>query len=246
MKKLIAALLALVMVFSLAACGEKPDDTQTPDDNGSVVTPTEEKNEAQGFDSEETQAQPPVTGGLTVEALRKHPETPADQFIYSECLDQDGLRIDQYIGTDDIVVVPAEIDGRPVVAIAVVCFGNDSIVRGIVIPESVKEMEEVFTNNGNLEIIIAEGLETLGYGLFVFCSNLREVVLGDNVTAIRQSVFNGCYALEKVNIPATLTEMTEAEAFSTFNGLTNLTIYCEAGSYIEQIAAQFGIPCVNE
>lgn len=246
MKKMIAALLALVMVFSLAACGEKSDDTQVPDDNTSVVTPTEENNEDQGSDSEEDQAQLPVAGDLTVEALRKHPETPADQFIYSECLDQDGLRIDQYIGTDDIVVVPAEIDGRSVVDIAVVCFGNDSIVRGIVLPESIKYVHEVFINNANLELVIAEGLEIVGFGLFTNCANLREVVLGDNVTAIEESAFGSCLSLEKLNIPATLTEMTDAEIITSFYSTPLVTIYCEAGSYIEQVAIDHQIPYVNE
>lgn len=246
MKKLIAALLALVMVFSLAACGEKPVDTQTPDDNGSVVTPTEEKNEDQGSDSEETQAQLPVTGELTVEALRQYPETPASEFVYELCNEAGDIRILEYLGSDDIVVIPGEIDGRPVVDMAVVCFGNESIVRGIVLPKSMKYVHEVFINNANLELVIAEGLETVGYGLFTNCANLREVVLGDNVIAIEESAFGNCPSLEKVNIPATLTEMTEAEIITSFYTTLKLTIYCEAGSYIEQVAIDHQIPYVNE
>lgn len=246
MKKLIAALLALVMVFSLAACGDKPDDTQTPDEGGSVVTPTENQEEVQPTESEDEQANLPMTDGLTVDALRNYPVTPASQFVYEQCNEGTAMKILSYIGTDDIVVIPAEIDGLPVEQIAILCFANDSTVRGVLIPESVKELEETFINNTYIEIVIAEGAERLGTGLFVYCSSLREVVLGDNLVSIGESVFSGCDSLEKVNIPASLTEMTEAEAFSTFYGLTNLTIYCEEGSYIEQIAAQFDIPCVYE
>ena len=244
MKKLIAALLALVMVFSLAACGDKPDDTNTPDDPDISATPTDTQDQEQSTEKEENNT--PVSGPLTVDDLRNHPETPASQFVYSESMENDGIQIDMYIGTDDIVVVPAEIDGRPVVDIAVVCFGNESIVKGIVIPESIKYIHEVFINNANLELVIAEGMETVGYGLFTNCANLREVVLGDNVVAIEESAFGNCPSLEKVNIPATLTEMTNAEIISSFYSTPKLTIYCEAGSYIEQVAIEHQIPYVNE
>ena len=246
MKKLIAALLALVMVFSLAACGDKPDNTQTPDEGGSVVTPTENQEEVQPTESEDEQANLPMTDGLTVDVLRNYPETPASQFVYEECFEGTGMRIVSYEGNDDVVVIPAEIDGLPVLDIAVYCFGNESTVRGVLIPESVKSLDEVFNNNDDLELVIAEGLETLGYALFNYCTNLREVVLGDNVTCIEECAFGTCSSLEKLSIPASLTELSEEAIFTCFVMNKTMTISCEAGSYIEQVAIDYNIPYVNE
>ena len=54
-------------------------------------------------------------------------------------------------------------------------------MRAVLIPESVKELEEVFTNNESVELVICEGvIRTLGL-TFGNCSNLRQVVLGKNV-----------------------------------------------------------------
>ena len=48
MKKILALVLALIMVLSLAACGEKPVETQAPANNdtpGEAQTPAEKKPE---------------------------------------------------------------------------------------------------------------------------------------------------------------------------------------------------------
>ena len=42
MKKLIAMLLALMMVLSLGACGDKPAETTAPADGGGETKPVEE------------------------------------------------------------------------------------------------------------------------------------------------------------------------------------------------------------
>lgn len=239
MKKIIAMLLALTMVLALAACGGDPVETNSGVESGPVQQPTDPV-------AEETKPQASVSGKVTEDALRKHDVTDGSDFTYGLSMKYDGIRIEEYNGSDELVVIPEEIDGYAVVEVAKYTFGNDSVARGVLIPETVKEIKELFVNSTNIELVIAEGLEVVGYGAFTNCSALREVILGDNVVNIGELAFSACPALEKVNIPATLEAMTEYERANAFFNCENLTIYGEAGSFIEGVANELGIPFVAE
>lgn len=242
MKKLIAILLALIMVLALAACGGEPGETAS----GGEAGQTEPRDQEQNPEQTQPQAQTPSVGDLTVEALKVLPETPASEFTYSTSLNYDGIQIDSYTGTDDIVVIPQQIDGRNVVEVAGYCFANDSQVRAVLIPDTVVEITNTFVNNTVVELVIAEGVETFGFSVFNNCTALKEVVMGDSVHTIEKTSFFFCTALEKLNIPASLTEMNEEQKASAFLGCEKLTIYGEAGSYIESVANELGIPFVAE
>ena len=243
MKKIIAMLLALTMVLALAACGGDPKETTPGNDPIQQTTPVEN----QGNDPVETepQVQNPTKEELTVEYLKSLPETPVEDFEVGRGSDGVGYCILAYVGDSDVVVIPAEIEGRPVTELAKGVFDNDSAVRGVLIPESVKEIGELFVNSTAVELVVAEGLEVVGYGAFTN-SSVREVKLGDNVLAMDVTAFGACGKLEKVYIPASLTDMTSDEVRMAFSACKNLTIYGEAGSFIEGVANELGIPFVAE
>lgn len=243
MKKIIAMLLALTMVLALAACGGDPKETNPGNDPIQQTTPVED----QGNDPVETepQVQNPTKVELTVEYLKSLPETPVEDFEVGRGSDGVGYCIIEYIGDSDVVVIPAEIEGRPVTELAKYVFGNDSAVRGVLIPESVKEIGELFVNSTAVDLVVAEGLEVVGYGAFT-SSSVREVKLGENVLALDVTAFGGCSNLEKVNIPASLTDMPIEDVENAFMFCKNLTIYGEAGSFIEGVANELGIPFVAE
>ncbi|MBR5293167.1 MAG: leucine-rich repeat protein [Oscillospiraceae bacterium] len=243
MKKIIAMLLALTMVLALAACGGEPKETNG-NDPVQQTTPVEN----QGNDPVETepQAQNPSKVELTVEYLKSLPETPAEEFEYGMNWDDDGIIIRAYNGNSDIVVIPAEINGLPVKEIAGYVFANECPIRGILIPESVKVIDEVFGNNSGTELVVAEGVEVIAYNSFNNCAVLKQVKLGENIQTIEEIAFFNCRALEKLNISSSLTEMSDDAKGSAFLGCSNLTIYGEAGSFIEGVANELGIPFVAE
>ena len=244
MKKIISMLLVLTLMVGLAACGGSSNDT-TP--SGNNPAETQNQGGATGQTQLETKPQESgFSGEITEELLRSWPETPATEFSYEKSLNYEGIRVETYMGSDNIVVIPAEIDGEPVVEVASYCFANDSIVQGVMIPETVKEISELFINNKSVEVVIAEGVQVFGYASFHNCPTMRIMVMGDCVTEIGSMCFFGCEALQELHIPATLTQMTsEAEAVA-FAACPNMTIYGEVGSYIETVANQQGIPFVAE
>ena len=234
MKKIITILLTLTLALTLTAC----------DDNSKEPSNDIQKNDSTS--QSESQTNKPYNEELTIEYLKSLPETPVEEFDYDSNWDDDGIVIIRYNGNSDVVVIPNEIEGRPVKELAKYAFGNDSSVRGVVIPKSVKETRETFVNNKAIELVVAEGLETVGYGTFVNCPALKQIKLGDNVLKIDVTAFSFCSKLEKINIPSSLTNTTSSDIKITFMYSPNLTIYGESGSFIEGVAQELGIPFIAE
>lgn len=242
MKKIISLLLVLTLMLGLAACGGSNNET-TPGGNQPAET------QGQSGNAEQTQPQSQqsgFSGEITEEILRSWPETPASDFLYGDSLNYDGIRVDTYLGSDDIVVIPAEIDGKPVVEITSHCFANDSKVRGVVIPDTVTKIEAMFGNNKCIEMVIAEGVQVFGNDSFLYCDALKNVFMGDNVVEIVGMCFTGCESLQELHIPATLVNLDDTAEAWGFSLCPNLTIYGEAGSYIETVANAQGVPFVAE
>ena len=139
-----------------------------------------------------------------------------------------------------MVVIPAEIEGKPVTALYNYVFANDSPVRAVLIPESVKEIEEVFTNNETVELVICEGVtRTLGL-TFGNCSNLQQVIFGKDLQELGGiGTFGNCTKLKELHFTQTLTNIDDE---LVFEGCDNLTIYAPAGSYAESFANENNIP----
>lgn len=255
-KKMMALVLALVMVLSLAACGsDAGNDTQNPGSSGNNAQPGENQ-ENPGNTGSETETQPggsqqggtdyPVLKEITVEALADYPAAQEGDFLYDISDSGNGIAIHTYTGSNEIVVIPDTIDGKVVEQIGNLTFANESTVRAVVIPETVTELKEVFANNVCVEVIIARGVTHIKESAFLYCPNLHTVELSDQIVEIGVTAFCFCSSLKELHISSTLTEMTVDAQASAFTGCDNLTIYGEAGSFIETVCSEQNIPFVAE
>ena len=95
------------------------------------------------------------------------------------------------------VVIPAEINGKPVTTIGKLAFEDRYEITKIVVPDTVRMIES---------------------GAFRGCENLTEIVLPDTVESIGAEAFSGCCRLVNFTVPTAVTEI-RAE---TFKGCTNL------------------------
>lgn len=243
MKKIISLLLVLTLMLGLAACGGSNETTPGGDQ------PAETQN--QGGSAQQTQPQtqpqqPAFSGEITEEILRGWPETPASDFSYENSLEFDGIKVTAYHGSEDIVVIPAQIDGKNVVEVVSLCFGNDSTVRAVRFPETVTSCWGVFSNNNCVEIVIAEGLQEIGYATFLDCKSLHTILLSDHITAIGESAFANCFVLKELRLPDYLVDPDEEDLYAAFFGCMELTIYGDEGSMIQTIADLLGISFVAE
>ena len=82
--------------------------------------------------------------------------------------------------------------------------------------------EYSFYNNSVVtEIIIPEGVESIGKSAFEGCKNLRKIVLPSSLKKIGDSAFKNCSSLESMTIPNGV-EIINAETFSGCTELNNI------------------------
>ncbi len=73
------------------------------------------------------------------------------------------------------------------------------------------------------EVIIEDGVQTIGWGAFENCKNLTSVKLGNDIKFIDSSAFNKCYSLTDIVIPEGV-ERINSDAFYYCSELTSITI----------------------
>lgn len=95
----------------------------------------------------------------------------------------------------------------------------------VVIPEGITSIgEEAFANCSNLtSIMIPNSVESIGHGAFKECNSLKSVTIPNSVTSIEGYVFFFCHGLEKVEIPNSVTNIG-AGAFNSCDSLESITI----------------------
>lgn len=125
------------------------------------------------------------------------------------------------------LVIPAEIDGYPVVEIMdtsninIGSFEGRTRLKSVIIPETVTYIgERAFTGCSNLEAVVIKGnLEKLGDECFKDCDNLKSVVFEGQVKCLGSASFSGCWELRYINLPEGLIEIGTA----AFQGCTRLS-----------------------
>lgn len=128
-----------------------------------------------------------------------------------------GVIIKNAIVTGDSLVIPSEINGKPVTGIGYECFFKEAGIKSIVIPGSVKVIgERAFGSCTSVEsLTIEDGVEKIESWAFHRVP-IKELVIPGSVSEIGKWAFDECENLEKITIlPGKLKEFPMA-----FLGLT--------------------------
>jgi len=104
------------------------------------------------------------------------------------------------------LVIPSEIDGKPVTTIGGRAFYDRQDIIGVFIPSSVTSIEE---------------------GAFLACHSIQSVTISEGVKYIAKHAFASCFSLESVTIPASVTNIA-SESFEECNNLKSVTILGES------------------
>lgn len=143
--------------------------------------------------------------------------TPAEDFSYK--MDSGEVTITGYHGTEREIVIPEEIEGRPMTRIGEEAF-RDYDLTSIDLPDSLLVIEcFAFCDCDCLESIsFGKNLEQIGSYAFSGCVALQKVSWPEGVTEIEGGVFDGCTSLRSVSLPNKLEEIGDA----AFRGCTSL------------------------
>jgi len=139
----------------------------------------------------------------------------------------DGCIISGYTGPGGNVIIPASIQGLPVLMISGSLFMTafPPSVKSVVIPKGVTRIGRyTFFRSNKLEsIFIPEGVTTIGDSAFRECTSLASVNIPGSVTTIDERAFADCTSLASVSIPEGVKEIGQG-AFTECSSLKSLSI----------------------
>ena len=118
------------------------------------------------------------------------------------------------------VVIPSEINGKPVVSLKMRSFFQCENITSVYIPDSVTKLgSSDFSSCVNLERVrLSTNIETLTPLSFFNCKKLKNIEPLMGLKQISGSAFQGCASLEKIELPDSLTSIN----LSAFAGCKSL------------------------
>lgn len=135
------------------------------------------------------------------------------------------VKIVDYLGTDETVIVPQTINGYRVVEIDYSAFGGNTTLKSIVIQEGVTKIGS-FAFSGCTALTsysLPSSATTIGYGIFSNCTSLKNATVLTAWTKMPGGTFNGCSSLESVSLPQTITSIG-ANEFAYCTSLKEINI----------------------
>ncbi len=159
---------------------------------------------------------------------------PTSDFKYK--IDNNEVTITEYVGTDTTLVIPSEIDGKPVTGIGPWPFPLNSSLTSIVIPDSLTNIRDgAFINCTSLTKFMVSGengiyktvdgalLSKDGTVLVLCPGSVTKYTIPDSVTSIGAYAFASCDSLSSIVIPDNVKSIGDY-AFAGCESLSSIVI----------------------
>lgn len=249
----ISLMTAACMLFSFAACDDKP--IENPDDDSGQVDPLPDKtdpkpneNQGEGLHRPGTNVNPDAPGSSGSSSSEEEHEHYEKQDVDKPGVDLPNgliLRVkyvqneetqeevatneyyvsDGYKCTEETVEIPAEYEGKKITSIGPYAF-EDSTVKKVIVPEGVVEIgANAFSFCPNLTEVEVRGntLKVIGSTAFKCSGNFKTINLPDGLTTIGDYAFIYCVSIETLPIPANTLDLGYG-IFLGCSGLKEFTI----------------------
>ncbi|HEY3762500.1 MAG TPA: leucine-rich repeat domain-containing protein [Verrucomicrobiae bacterium] len=148
-------------------------------------------------------------------------ESSPNDFLYST--NDASLTITGYIGTNDVLFLPANVNGYPVTSIGQSAFERNFNLTSVTIPDGVTNIDvAAFYWSSVTNVTIPDSVTSIGDDAFGLCFSMPGITIPGNVTSIGDYAFQYS-GLTNIVIPAGVTNIGQ-QAFDVCNNLTNITV----------------------
>jgi hypothetical protein len=154
--------------------------------------------------------------------ISSEPNERADFKYNLDLTGTDSVIITEYTGKRSDVVIPASIDGLPVVEIAEGAFRGNEHVISVVLPPIRAIFNNTFRDCKNLvAVTLPDTLVFIGDNVFENCESLVSIAIPNSVTYIGRGAFYNCLSLPSVTLPNAI-ESVERSTFMNCSLLTSV------------------------
>ena len=244
LKYFLITLLAAVSCCAISANAEEADIVEIPEET--QVTEASEENTESTEATVETTTEP-IETTVSTEITEVTTTAPISLNVKYRAINGHI----EIIGCDSratSVIIPAEIDNLPVTVISNTAFYNNSKLKSIEFPESIKEIDDdTFYNCTALETVkfsdsltsigqyafynctalvnieLPSSLKTIDDFAFGCCKNLSEVKINNGLKSINVGAFYECKSLESIELPESVSSIGSS-AFGECPSLKKITI----------------------
>ena len=242
MKRILAVFLAIVMMFSLVACGGKNEaNVEKQCANCGASVPTENafcgscgeavSNTSNEISSDTTSKDNTPNNYAETKPAIFGPEDTIEitegNFSYKLTYKDSMVDVEltKYSGSSSALDIPKTVKGYVVTTIGEEAFEDCDSLTSVIIPDSVTTIGTgAFESCSSLKsITIPNSVTTIEKTVFQGCNSLKSVAIPNSITAIGYRTFFGCTSLESVTIPNSVTTIGQ-EVFYNCNSLTSVTI----------------------
>ena len=117
------------------------------------------------------------------------------------------VEITAYWGSDTEVIIPSEIDGKPVTSVGEYSFTGGYYDGQISqTPPPTNLMHPNAKNNEKIQkVVVPSSVKTIGEEAFSSCTSLTSITIPESVTIIKDNVFYDCISLSSITIPKSVT-----------------------------------------
>lgn len=147
---------------------------------------------------------------------------PASDFAYTT--ENGEVTITDYTGTREHVLIPSEIGGFPVTALADKAF-YEKHVTTVVVPDSVTEIGDLCFSGDNylVSLTLPDGLAELSYGALESCFSLLDFDLPKGLKTIGEGALQAIFYLTHLTIPAGVIDIEQMN-FLMMHGLEEVSV----------------------
>lgn len=155
------------------------------------------------------------------------------------------IRVVGYTGSEPDLVIPATLEGYPVVSVSSSAFRGNSNIRSLTIEANVEIANNAFESCHNLTTVELSNVTKVGESAFYRCTSLRDVSI-NNLQVLGQRAFMNCQSMQTLTITGEAQTLTlNNEAFANCSSLRTVTIE-QTVSYPHTLNVFTGVNNVQE